>query len=322
MDRVETSVSVIIPCYNAAKYLRGTLESALRQSHRPLEVIVVDDGSGDDSPRIAEACGSEVRVVRQRHLGAGVARHRGVHEARGRYVTFQDADDRVSPTKIADLLGALHEHPSCAAAIGITKDGQTGVCAALRSLGGSADGSVRIVDGTLQRMLIDGEPLAGAMNLLARREHAARCGRDRATYRAANDYDFQLCLARLGDFAFKASITCCHTLNPSGITGTMKSAVQPAFALCAAFEAAEGSFGPDAEVWRVLRKRLAEMWPLVWPGIVVRGETRLSARILKLALKHRCMRGAARRFWWGIQYAWSDRAALRESRRLIRVPPA
>lgn len=87
------SVSVVIPCYNGAPFLRETIESALAQTVPPLEVIVVDDGSTDDSAALAESFGEPVRVIRQPNQGESVARNRGIDEARGEWIAFLDADD-------------------------------------------------------------------------------------------------------------------------------------------------------------------------------------------------------------------------------------
>jgi glycosyltransferase involved in cell wall biosynthesis len=94
------TVSVVIPCYNASPFLRETLESVLRQTHPPLEVIVVDDGSTDDSAAIAESFGSPVRVIRQKNQGESVARNRGIDEAHGEWVGLLDADDVWLPEKL------------------------------------------------------------------------------------------------------------------------------------------------------------------------------------------------------------------------------
>lgn len=93
-------VSVVIPCYNGAAYLRETLESVVHQTAHPLEVVLVDDGSTDGSAEIAEAFGPPVRVIRQENQGESVARNRGIEEARGEWVAFLDADDIWKPEKL------------------------------------------------------------------------------------------------------------------------------------------------------------------------------------------------------------------------------
>jgi glycosyltransferase involved in cell wall biosynthesis len=95
-----STVSVVIPCYNAARFLPETIGSVLKQTVQPAEIILVDDGSTDDSAAIAEAFGPPVRVLRQPNQGESVARNRGMDEARGQWIAFLDADDRWEPTKL------------------------------------------------------------------------------------------------------------------------------------------------------------------------------------------------------------------------------
>jgi glycosyltransferase involved in cell wall biosynthesis len=104
---MKPTVSIITPCYNGAKYLRETLESALNQTHPPLEVIVVDDGSTDDSAAIAESFGPPVRVIRQQNQGESVARNRGIAEAQGTQILFLDADDLLHPEALERLSTAV-----------------------------------------------------------------------------------------------------------------------------------------------------------------------------------------------------------------------
>lgn len=106
---MSSSVSVVIPCYNAAPFLRETLDSALNQTHPPLEVIVVDDGSTDDSAEIAESYGPPVRVIRQANQGESVARNKGMDLAKGEWIALLDADDRFEPEKLQRLLKVLDD---------------------------------------------------------------------------------------------------------------------------------------------------------------------------------------------------------------------
>lgn len=108
MSTQRNTVSVVIPCYNGSAFVRETLESALNQTHAPLEAIVVDDGSTDDSASIAESFGSPVRVIRQENQGESVARNRGIEEARGEWIAFLDADDVWKPEKLEKQLGIAH----------------------------------------------------------------------------------------------------------------------------------------------------------------------------------------------------------------------
>jgi glycosyltransferase involved in cell wall biosynthesis len=104
---VPQTVSVVIPCYNGERFLEETLISAVGQTHRPLEVIVVDDGSKDASAKLAQSFGPPVRVIRQPNEGESVARNRGVNEAAGDWIAFLDADDAWMPEKTARQLAAL-----------------------------------------------------------------------------------------------------------------------------------------------------------------------------------------------------------------------
>lgn len=108
-------VSVIVPCYNAAPYLGQALGSALAQSRSPDEVIVVDDGSTDGSPEIAESFGGCVRVVSERRGNAPETRNRGAALATGEALLFLDADDVLGPWAVEALLDTLRDKGGIAA---------------------------------------------------------------------------------------------------------------------------------------------------------------------------------------------------------------
>jgi hypothetical protein len=97
-------VSVVIPAYNAAVHLPATLASIAEQSFKPLEIIVVDDGSRDDTVRIAQAHG--VHVISIPNGGPSAARNAGTEAARGEFVAYLDADDLWAPDKLALQLAA------------------------------------------------------------------------------------------------------------------------------------------------------------------------------------------------------------------------
>jgi glycosyltransferase involved in cell wall biosynthesis len=103
-------VSIIIPCHNAERWLAATLESALAQTWPAVEILVINDGSRDRSLAVAQSFGPRgVRVVDQPNAGASAARNHGLRLARGDFIQFLDADDLISPDKIAAQVDMLHD---------------------------------------------------------------------------------------------------------------------------------------------------------------------------------------------------------------------
>src|SRR5262245_55236073 len=103
-------VSVIIPTYNSARFLPDAIGSVLAQTFCDFEVIVIDDGSTDDTETVVARYGAAVRCIHQPNSGVAVARNRGIEEARGRYVAFLDADDTWFPHKLERQVSALDNH--------------------------------------------------------------------------------------------------------------------------------------------------------------------------------------------------------------------
>ena len=94
------TVSVIIPSYNYGRFIKEAIDSALGQTYAPLEVVVVDDGSTDDTSAVVAEFGELVRYIKQENAGVCAARNRGVAESGGELIAFLDADDIWEPTKL------------------------------------------------------------------------------------------------------------------------------------------------------------------------------------------------------------------------------
>jgi glycosyltransferase involved in cell wall biosynthesis len=101
MSRRDPLVTVVIPSYNCGRFLQETLESAFAQTYRHIEVLVIDDGSTDDSPAVLDRYAGRVRVLRQPNQGVSAARNLGIRESSGELVAFLDADDLWHPEKLA-----------------------------------------------------------------------------------------------------------------------------------------------------------------------------------------------------------------------------
>lgn len=122
---IDGLVSTIVPVFNRPDLLREAVGSVLEQTYRPIEVIVVDDGSTDATARVAdELAGANpgvVRVIHQDNSGVGAARETGRRAARGEFMQYLDSDDVLLPRRFELLVAALRAHPDCAIAYGRTR---------------------------------------------------------------------------------------------------------------------------------------------------------------------------------------------------------
>jgi hypothetical protein len=105
------SVSVVMPAFNRAHLVARSIESALAQTYRDIEIIVVDDGSTDDTAAVVQRFGDQVRYVYQQNAGVGAARNTGMRHATGRYVAFLDSDDRWHDFKLSMQVALLEARP-------------------------------------------------------------------------------------------------------------------------------------------------------------------------------------------------------------------
>lgn len=122
-------ISVIIPVYNGARTVLETVQSVLAQTFTHFELIIINDGSSDRTLELLETVDdSRVRIFSYKNGGLPVARNRGIEQSQGQYITFIDADDLWTPTKLADQLMALQNNPDAGLAYSwtLTMDDKTG----------------------------------------------------------------------------------------------------------------------------------------------------------------------------------------------------
>ena len=106
-----TDFTVVMPVYNGEKYIAESLNSVLAQTYPPAQVIVVDDGSSDDTARIVEGYGSQVQLVRQANQGQSAARNRGVSLAKTEWISFSDQDDLWLSHHLEEQARAIEQQP-------------------------------------------------------------------------------------------------------------------------------------------------------------------------------------------------------------------
>jgi glycosyltransferase involved in cell wall biosynthesis len=122
--RTDDLISTIIPVHNRPILLREAVASVLNQTYRPIEIIIVDDGSTDDTPQAAAMIRlispDEVKVLRVPNGGPGAAREVGRKQARGEFIQYLDSDDILLPEKFTQQIAGLHDDPDCGVSYGKT----------------------------------------------------------------------------------------------------------------------------------------------------------------------------------------------------------
>jgi glycosyltransferase involved in cell wall biosynthesis len=140
---MQSFISVIIPCYNQARFLAGAVDSALSQDYPAKEVIVINDGSPDNAREVASRFGDRIVYIEQENKGVSAARNRGIIAARGDYIAFLDSDDVYLPGALSILASYLNAHPETAlvCANGVLVDG-SGVIGLKSAVSGRPKNSV------------------------------------------------------------------------------------------------------------------------------------------------------------------------------------
>lgn len=118
-------VSTIIPVYNRPEMVRVAVDSVLAQTYRPIEIILINDGSTDESSQVLDALAAAhpdvIHVIHKENGGPGLAREAGRQIVQGEFIQYLDSDDWLLPNKFADQVSALRAHPECGIAYGISR---------------------------------------------------------------------------------------------------------------------------------------------------------------------------------------------------------
>ena len=190
-------VSVIIPNHNYGRYLREAVDSVLAQTYPHREILVVDDGSTDESPDILRSYGDRVRGIRQARQGVAAARNRGVANSRGALMAFLDADDRWRPEKLARQVARWCADPS----LGLVHCGVHMIDAEGARLGTVCEG----VEGWVAQELLLFRRLTyvtGGSGAVVSRESFEEAGGFDARLSTSADWDFYYRIALRRRFAF------------------------------------------------------------------------------------------------------------------------
>jgi glycosyltransferase involved in cell wall biosynthesis len=191
-------VSVVTPCYNQAHFLRDAIESILAQTYRRIELVVVDDGSLDNTAAVV-ADYPLVRCVRQENRGVAEARNVGFGATNGEYVLFVDADDRLAPDAVQAHLRCFAEHSSAGFVVG-----------AIEQI--TDDGSYRgrphspVLESEQYEHLLRANHIANTIAVMFRRSVFEALGGFTGYFSPAEDYEFLLRAARAFPSAHHSSV--------------------------------------------------------------------------------------------------------------------
>ena len=256
------TVTVVIPAYNAERYLGETLDSVLAQTYRDFEVVVVDDGSTDRTREIVASYGEPVRCIAQANAGPSAARNHGVREARGEFVAFVDSDDLWLPGKLAEQMPLF-----------------------------DAEGRVGLVYCKGERMDPDGNPIPTTVarkptgrvfvdfvrrnhcptsGVVVRRECFERCGYFPEHMVWAEDWHLWLRIARHYEFEASQRQLVRHRIHGSALSAQVENTYLGARSvLCGAVTESDGAEARAAQRWGL--HRLDRDQALIWLAL---GETR------------------------------------------------
>jgi len=198
---VDDSVTVVMPCYNGMPYIGQALDSAIAQTHRPVQVVVVDDGSKDESAAfvrdyIARHPGHAIELIQQPNAGEPAARNTGIKAARGAWVAQLDTDDWWEPAKLAKQIEAARAAgPDCVlvhtGVVGHFPDGR---------IGDTSKPPTSTRTGWCTKALLDPASI-GHPSIMVRKDALDSIGGYDPAFKQACDIDLYFRLSILGTFA-------------------------------------------------------------------------------------------------------------------------
>ena len=197
-------VSVVLPAYNCAPFIGATLDSVYRQTYRNWEVIVIDDGSTDETRAVLVPHIGRIRYLYQQNRGTAAARNAGVREARGELIAFLDNDDIWLPEKLELQVHVMQESLECGLVFtdgkSFTADGIRRESVISRRLDQWIDANrtkdLRVVTGDILRNLLFCNEIVSASSVMVRRECLERLGGFDEAIQIADDHDLWLRIAR------------------------------------------------------------------------------------------------------------------------------
>ncbi|MCA8916585.1 MAG: glycosyltransferase family 2 protein [Planctomycetes bacterium] len=274
-------ISVIIPTFNRATLVPRAVDSVLAQDWRPLELVLVDDGSTDDTPEVIAglagkviAAGGEAVCLRQSNAGDAAARNAGLHAATGEWIAFADDDDTWRAGRLTDQMVALSQTGAAA-------------CCGLLAVGESTKpaSAGRLLDGRCGSAFLRGEQSAAITSLLVHTDSVQAVGDFDPTLRVGSDMEWIARLAHAAEFCNLPRIVAEYNQTPvalsrySGLAELLERDQYDLRTVDLIRERCQSRSGFDPDAWAVFAARTYDrcVKHLLYAGELVRAEQLLQA---------------------------------------------
>lgn len=254
-----TKISVIIPTYNSAKYIKDTIESVLNQTYKDLEIIVVDDGSTDNTKDIVSKY--QVKYIYQENKGPAAARNRGIKEAQGEYIAFLDSDDVWMVEKLEKQMAIFENSTYAMIYCDMSHKVNEKIVhkSYLKEKGYRGPGSGDIHERLLKENFIF------TPTVLVKKEVLKKTGYFDESYKICEDYKMWLTIAKKYQIAFLDEVLVIRTRNSLNITKDEYLFITSGIRL---FEELMNSNGYDNETNKIIQdeyyKRFFELGYYYW----------------------------------------------------------
>ena len=213
MKQSNRLISVIIPAYNSAAFIVEALESVFAQTYAPVEVIVVDDGSKDNTAQVLQPFLNRIQYIKKENGGPASARNRGIKDAKGEFIAFLDADDLWLPAKLEMQMKVMEPQPS----IGLVGCYEYETTMAQEIIGNEIYRNYFNAE-DLTRNLIMRNVVGGGSSALVRRECFNRVGVFDETLRGTEDWDMWFRIAMAFEVRFVEEFLLIARINPGSVS--------------------------------------------------------------------------------------------------------
>jgi glycosyltransferase involved in cell wall biosynthesis len=257
-------VSVVVPAYNCARYVAEALRSALEQQYNPVEIIVVNDGSTDDTPEVIRTFGDRITLINQSNAGAAAARNAAIEKARGDYIAFLDSDDLWLPGKLAAQVSYLEAHPEIGMVYSAWSEWRTDSTGQFEPPAQPGKAITVAIDpmtsGWLYNRLLLG-CIIHTTTVMIRSEIVKQVGTFDVSLRRGQDYDYWLRVSRVTPIHKLQNRLSLYRIHGESITHKAHPDNYGVIVIQKALDR-WGSVGPDGTVTpqRVINRVLARLW--------------------------------------------------------------